>query len=99
MNCWGETKGLLSESYLSTTRGLDYDLLNIAKQYPANRNALEYLGGLILLAKDMQAFKQFLETCYGTELLPVLPLGFQEAVIILYESAPDEWEKYGVGNL
>ncbi|MDD3063103.1 MAG: DUF6057 family protein [Massilibacteroides sp.] len=89
-------KCLLSENYLSTTFGLDHDLLKIAKQYPANRNALEYLGGLLLLAKDMQAFKLFLDTYYGTELLPELPLGFQEAVIILHESAPAEWEKYGI---
>jgi len=91
-------RGLLADSYLSNTYGSDKDLINMATHYPANRNAIEYLGGLLLLTKDMQGFESLLETYYGTEVLPALPHGFQEAVIILTEQMPEEWVKYGIGK-
>lgn len=91
-------RGLLADSYLSNTHGMDKDLINMAKHYPANRNPIEYLGGLLLLSKDLAGFKTLLETYYGTEVLPVLPHGFQEAVIILSEKTPEEWVKYGIGK-
>lgn len=91
-------RGLLVDSYLSNTNGLDRDLINLAEHYPANRNPIEYLGGLLLLAKDLEGFKTLLETYYGTDVLPVLPNGFQEAVIILSEKMPEEWAKYRVGQ-
>lgn len=91
-------RGLLADSYLSNTFGVDRELINMTKHYPANRNSIEYLGGLLLLAKDMNGFKTLLETYYNTDVLPVLPHGFQEAVIILNEKTPEEWTKYGVGK-
>lgn len=91
-------RGLLSDSYLANSHGVDKDLINMATHYPANRNPIEYLGGLLLLSKDLEGFKTLLETYYGTDVLPVLPHGFQEAVIILAENRPEEWVKYGVGK-
>ncbi|MDD4516676.1 DUF6057 family protein [Massilibacteroides sp.] len=89
-------RGLVDNSYLSNTQGFAQDLISLAEHYPANKNAIEYLGASLLLTKDMQGFKSLLETYYGTDILPELPLGFQEAVIILFENTPDEWEKYSV---
>lgn len=89
-------RGLLVDSYLSNTKGMDKDLLNMAVHYPANRTPIEYLGGLLLLAKDMQGFQSLLDTYYGTDVLPALPHGFQEAVIILFEQTPEAWSRYGL---
>lgn len=36
------------------------------------------------------------ETYYGTEVLPVLPVSFQEALIILSEKDPDYWKKFDI---
>lgn len=87
---------LVADSYLSNTFGVDKDLINIAKANPVNTTSVEYLGGLLLLSKDLESYKQFLDEYYGSEILPTLPVGFQEAVIILSENNPEEWKKYGV---
>lgn len=89
-------RGLLVNSYLSNTNGMNNDLLNLAIHYPANRAPMDYLGGLLLLAKDMDGFKSLLDTYYGTDVLPTLAHGFQEAVIILFEQTPESWSRYGV---
>lgn len=94
----GKRKGLVQQNYLSNTFGIDHDLIKMAEQYPTNKNAIEYLGGLLLLSKDMKGFQELLDTYYGTDILPVLPLGFQEAVIILSENAPEQWLKYHLSN-
>ena len=91
-------RGLLPDSYLANMLGGDKDLLNMAEHYPTNKAPIEFYGSLILLAKDLPEFKKLLDTYYNTEVLPVLPHGFQEAVIILAENNPEEWLKYGVSQ-
>ena len=44
----------------------------------------------------MDGFKGLVETYYGTEVLPVLPKSFQEAVITLSEAEPDYWKRFDI---
>ncbi|WP_297902783.1 DUF6057 family protein [uncultured Parabacteroides sp.] len=91
-------KNLLSENHLSQVDGFDTDLIRLAEQNPSNKAALHYVGVFYLLAKDVTHFKKLVETYYGTDLLPSLPLAFQEAVIILSEKDPDYWKRFGVSE-
>lgn len=94
----GKRKGLVDKSFLSTIYGVEADLIHIAEQYPGNRSAVDYLGGLLLLSKNVKAFSELVDTYFGTAVLPVLPLSFQEAIIILYESEPEKWERFALDS-
>lgn len=89
-------RSLLKENTLSQIEGLDMDMIRIAEQNPSDKSAIEFLGGYYLLAKDMARFNYLIEYYYGTEVLPVLPRSFQEAVIILSENEPEKWVKLGL---
>ena len=91
-------KGLLTNSILSQIDGFDADLRLMAEQNPANKAAFQYLGVFYLLMKDMDKFKNMIETYYGTEFLPVLPTSYQEAVITLSERESDYWKRFGVSE-
>ena len=70
---------------LAMIKGLAGDLALFLEKGPANSAALQYLGAMYLLAKDLEGFKALVEKYYGTEFLPVLPVHFQEAVIVMSE--------------
>ncbi|MDR1407822.1 MAG: DUF6057 family protein [Tannerella sp.] len=89
---------LPAENTFAEIRGLDFDLKQIAKQNPAHATTVQYAGAMYLLGKNMLGFKDFIETMYGTEALPVLPKSFQEAVIIFTEQDPDYWERFNVSE-
>lgn len=89
-------KCLVSESFLSNTTAAGSDLIAIASQNPGSKTAIEYFGCAVLLVKDLNAFKEILEANYGTDILPVLPRSFQEAIITVYENQPEMWEHYQI---
>jgi len=89
-------KCIPAENLLSEVKGLYVDLECIAKQNPAHRASIQYAGALYLLSKDVLTFKEFVEKYYGTDVLPVLPKSFQEAVIILSEQDPSYMERYDI---
>ena len=91
-------RNLLAENHLIQMDGFDTDLIRLAEQNPSNKAAFHYAGVFYLLAKDMTRFKTLVETYYGTDLLPSLPVSFQEAVIILSEKDPDYWKRFGVSE-
>ena len=91
-------RNLLSENHLSQIDGFDTDLIRLAEQNPSNKAAFHYAGVFYLLAKDVTRFKTLVETYYGTDLLPSLPVSFQEAIIILSEKDPDYWKRFGVSE-
>lgn len=91
-------KNLLSENHLSQIDGFEADLMRLSEQNPSNKAAFQYLGVFYLLAKDVTHFKKWVETYYGTDLLPSLPVAYQEAVIILSEKDPDYWKRFGVSE-
>ncbi|MDR1624221.1 MAG: DUF6057 family protein [Tannerellaceae bacterium] len=91
-------KGLPEANYLSNPDLIEKDLLSVAEQYPANRNAIEYVGVGYLLMKNLSAFENLMNNYYHTDVLPSLPVSFQEAVIILYEANPAIWAHYNVSE-
>jgi hypothetical protein len=91
-------KGLVDDNFLSNPAKVELDLLSVANQYPQNRTPIEYVGVGYLLMKELNAFEHLLNTCYNTDVLRTLPVSFQEAVIILYESSPEIWAHYNVSE-
>ena len=89
-------KCLPKENYLSEINYMEKDLCMVAESNPKNKAAIQYLGALYLLAKNMDGFKKMVETYYGTEVLPSLPKSFQEAVITLSEAEPDYWKRFDI---
>jgi hypothetical protein len=89
-------KCLVSENFIANSTAEGSGLSAIAFRNPKDKTAIEYFGCAILLLKDMHAFKEFISTYYGTEVLPILPASFQEAVITLYENQPEIWEYYNI---
>lgn len=89
-------KCLPKENYLSEINYMEKDLCMVAEANPKNKAAIQYLGALYLLAKNMDGFKKMVETYYGTEVLPSLPKSFQEAVITLSEAEPDYWKRFDI---
>ena len=83
---------------LAMIKGLAGDLALFLEKGPANSAALQYLGAMYLLAKDLEGFKALVEKYYGTEFLPVLPVHFQEAVIVMTEKEPDYWKRFNVSE-
>ena len=81
---------------LAMIKGLAGDLALFLEKGPANSAALQYLGAMYLLAKDLEGFKALVEKYYGTEFLPVLPVHFQEAVIVMSEKEQDYWKRFNV---
>jgi hypothetical protein len=91
-------KCIPAQNALAEMNGLDFDLRQIAQQAPTHRASIQYAGAMYLLDKRMPEFKEFVETTYGTEALPVLPKSFQEAVIILSEQDPEYWAQFHVSE-
>ena len=83
---------------LAMIKGLAGDLALFLEKGPANSAALQYLGAMYLLAKDLEGFKALVEKYYGTEFLPVLPVHFQEAVIVMSDKEPDYWKRFNVSE-
>jgi hypothetical protein len=94
----GMKRKCIPVNILSEIYGLHFDLLLIAQQNPAHRATIQYTGALFLLDKNLTDFEDFVETFYGTEVLPVLPKSFQEAIIALKEHDPNYWERFHVSE-
>ena len=84
-------KDLLPVNYLAR---ISIDLQQMAEHNPSNTLPVQYLGSMYLLSKEMNAFKMLVEKYYGTEVLPVLPISFQEGIIILAEHDQEYWTRF-----
>lgn len=89
-------KSLPANNYLLETKTIENDLSNLVEANPSNTAAIQYLGAFYLLEKNMDGLKNMIETYYGTEVLPVLPKSFQEAVITMSETDPDYWKRFHI---
>ncbi|MDR0843892.1 MAG: DUF6057 family protein [Tannerella sp.] len=92
----GAKKRSLTKNYISKIDGLDMDLQQIAASNPSDPVAIEYAGAIYLLEKDLDAFRTMIETYYGTEVLPALPVSFQEAVLMLSVKEPDYYKRFDI---
>ncbi len=84
------------ENHLSQLNDVEKNLRVIAEANPENKAAIQYIGALYLLAKDMEGFGKMVETYYGTDVLSSLPKSFQEAVITLSENDKDYWKRFDI---
>ena len=91
-------KSLPNEEYLFTTNITDQELLNLAISNPANKNPIEYAGAMYLLTKRLDLFENLISTYYSTDVMPILPLSFQEALIILNENNQEIWQEIGISE-
>lgn len=91
----GKRKFLQTKNYLTSAE--DYPegcLYALADVNPSNTTAVEYLGALYLLSKEIGTFKNIIETCYGIDGLSILPKSFQEAVLMSPEADADYLKKF-----
>ena len=91
-------KCILQSNMLAELQGLNIDLEIIGSQNPAHQASIQYAGAFYLLSKELFAFQELVDKFYATDVLPELPKSFQEAVIILYEQEPDNWEHYAISE-
>ena len=91
-------KCIPEQDFISLVRGVEEDLKDIIRANPSYHKAVEYLGVLYLLDCRMDAFKEMLDTYYGTEVLPTLPASFAEAACMLSEMDSGYWKRVGVSQ-
>ena len=89
-------RSLMPRTFLSLRDGLEAELQGIAEANPSDRSAITSAGALYLLKKNLEGFRALMEKYYSTPVLPVVPVAFQEAIIILSEKDPDYWRRFGV---
>ena len=93
--------------YLYNDAEIEKDsLLNLKRQSlpkagnnPSDLTAIEYAGVICLLLKEIENFQTIIETHYGTDILPSLPVSFQEAVCLLSEKNPDYWKRFDISEI
>ena len=83
---------------LTVLMDLADELEHLLENGTGNRASLQYLGAIYLLSKNLEKFKILVDKYYGTEVLPALPVHFQEAVIVLSEKDPDYWKRFGLSE-
>ena len=59
---------------------------------------MQYIGAIYLLTKNVEGLKRVVEKFYGTDILPVLPIHFQEALIVLSEKDPGYWKRFNLSE-
>ncbi len=87
----------LKNSFLFT-HGLYKEMQDILEANPADRVARDYQLALLLLMKNVSGIRSFVETHYGTPILPELPSLVQQALIVASEEDPDHCRALGVGQ-
>ena len=90
----GKKRKALTPNMLSDPTNPERNALFLAENNPENKRPIEYLLSIFLLDKDLHAFSEMMEKYYGTEVLPTLPLSFQEAVLLCYINEPEEVSNY-----
>lgn len=91
-------KCLPGANHLMSQDGPLSDMEAIAVANPESKAAFHYMAGACLLSKDLQKFKQLMDTYYGTPVLPVLPVPYQEAVITFAEQDTAYWHRFNISN-
>lgn len=89
-------RNLVTDNYLSHPLDRERDFFRMAESGPGNSTAAEYIGAAYLLDKNLSGFREFVEKYYGTELMPVLPKSYQEAVLLAYEKEPGSPERFQI---
>lgn len=80
------------------THGLYKEMQDILEANPSDRVARDYQLALLLLIKNVSGVRSFVETRYGTPVLPELPSLVQQALIVASEDDPDWCLSHGVSQ-
>ena len=78
------------------SRGVYVDLLNILDGETPDRAVFEYAVAFLLLSKDAEDTRKFVERYYGTPVMPELPVLLQEA--IAEQNPADYCRSHGVSE-
>lgn len=89
-------KCITDNNFLYDNKDIDYLLTAIARQNPQHTAAINYLGAYYLLSKNLDEFTRLTETYFGTDVLPSLPLAFQEAA--MHEHDADKRKEYNISD-
>lgn len=89
-------KSIPADDSLFGTAKLNSVLEILAETNPSYTVPIELLGVIHLAARDIRGFQDILDKYYGTEVLPKLPLSFQEAIFVMSEHDPQIWEAYDI---
>lgn len=89
---------LPAQSSLAEINGTLPDLEKIVVKGPAHSAALQYMGAIYLLAKNLDGFKGFLDKYYGTAVMPTLPLHYQEAILFLSEKEKGYEKRFDISE-
>ena len=87
----------LSSEFVSMN-GMFYDFMKALTANPDNETAREYAIACLLLRKDFDMIRSFVEEYYSTPVLPTLPVRLQEAVVTYSERDMDYCRRYGVSE-
>ena len=87
----------LSSEFVSM-QGLLYDLMKALTANPDNNVAREYAIACLLLQKNFDNIRYFVEEYYGTPILPTMPVRLQEAILTYSERDMDYCRRYGVSE-
>ena len=87
----------LENSFLFT-HGVYKEMQDILEANPSDRVARDYQLALVLLMKNVPVIRSFVETRYGTPVLPELPSLVQQALLIASEDDLDWCRSHGVGQ-
>ena len=87
----------LSSEFVSLN-GFVYDLMKVLTANPENNVARDYAIAALLLNKNFDDIRYFVEEYYGTPILPTLHERLQEAVVTYAEKDMDYCRRYGVSE-
>lgn len=87
----------LENSFLFT-HGLYKEMQDILEANPSDRVARDYQLALLLLFKNISGIRSFVDTHFGTQVLPELPSLVQQAFIVASEDDLDGCRSHGVSQ-
>ena len=91
-------KDLPLENAFLFTHGLYKEMQDILEANPSDRVARDYQLALLLLFKNISGIRTFVDTHFGTPVLPELPSLVQQALIVASEDNLDWCRSHGVSQ-
>ncbi|MBQ8530127.1 MAG: hypothetical protein IJ430_03070 [Parabacteroides sp.] len=89
---------LPKKNTLTVLEELTDELDHLLENGSGNKATLQYLGAIYLLTKNLDGFKALVEKYYGTKVLPILPVHFQEAIIVMSEKNAEYWKRFNLSD-
>ena len=74
------------------------DLASVLDANPGNKEAAEYLIGMLLVSKNFDGVIEFVERYYGKGCMTTLPERLQEAIVAINEHDPEFCRAHGVSE-